>query len=1099
MTRLSCSASRPSYVILSAAVAALIFAHTSIAIASRALKPEDSARVPAGQRSPEALAPARARASLARLPLSFEPNVGQSCGHGRGQCGNQGCVKFLSRAGGINLMLSAKEIVMELSRSDLGLRNRDLNGSWKISDYPQTQNRIKTPAKLKMKLGRANPRPEISGVEELLGRCNYFTGSDPAGWRTNIRTFSRVRYSRIYKGVDMVFYGNQRQLEYDFIVEPGASPKPIEIAFEGAEKITLEPNGDLLLETGAGKVRQHRPVAYQEAGGTRREVAASYVVKGNRVGFRIGKYDRTRTLVIDPVLSYSTYLGGNNLDEGRAIAVDSAGNTYVAGLTNSSTFPVTPGALQTTPGAPAGSPISFISKIDSSGTTLIYSTYLSANVTSIALDGAGNVYATGSSRINLSLPTTPGAFQPVVAGGSDAFVTKLNASGSALVYSTFLGGNTGFNSANFSPDTGIDIAVDSAGNAYVAGETFSSDFPTTQGAFRPALNSLRDGFITKLNPSGTALVYSTYIGDTGFSFTSTFGEQTMGIAVDSTGHAHVTGTTTSPNFPVVNALQPNFTAGTCGGDDVVFICADAYVMKMNPAGTMPVYSTYLGGQGQDEGRDIAVDSSDNVYVAGVAGLGFPTTAGAFQTTPGGMNEAAGGVENPGGGDAFLAKINPQGTSLVFSTYLGGGNTDRATGIAVDSTGDVHITGSTTSSDFPLTDDAIQGASGSSALLKSLDSAAAWAGIDKDITDKIVLSLAIDPVNPSNIYAGTQREGIFKSTDAGNSWIAVGPDFAIIKEIVIDPADPSVIFAGGFALFKSTDAGNSWRTLSGQNLNNVNAIAIDHKNRSIIYAGTGGFIGHVVVPGRIHKSTDGGETWQVTGFNNDAPPPDLTVVHALVVDPNKHSLIHAGTSRGVFRSNTGGRKWKRASRPGFTQALAVDPQDSKTLYAGGSELFRNTKGGALNKWVKIGSGLPGFPITEIAINPQNPMIIYASTGIPGLYKSTDGGLTFQPSGLNDLAVFTVALAPQTPSVVYAGGLRESDAFVATISASGSSLIHSTYLGARPDERGNGIALDGEGDIYVIGTTFSRNFPVVNALQADYGNFGDAFVTKISLED
>ncbi|HKY03672.1 MAG TPA: SBBP repeat-containing protein [Blastocatellia bacterium] len=948
-----------------------------------------------------------------------------------------------------------------------------------------------------MKLTRANPRPEISGEQELPGRSNYFTGRDPSAWRTNIRTFARVRYGGVYKGVDMVFYGRQGQLEYDFIVEPGASPKPVEVAFEGAEKITLEASGDLLLETAAGCLRQHRPVAYQETGGIRREVAASYIVKGNRVGFRLGEYDPTRTLVIDPVLSYSTFLGGDNIDEGRAIAVDSEGNAYVAGLTASSTFPATEGAFQNPPVSPAGFPVSFISKIDPSGTTRLYSTFLSATVTSIAIDSAGNVYATGGAPANFTFPTTPGAFQPSAAGGTDAFVTKLNATGSALVYSTFLGGNTGFNGATLSTDAGIDIAVDAEGNAYVAGETFSRDFPTTQGAFRPALASFRDGFITKLNPTGAALVYSTYLGDTGFNFASASGDQRMGIAVDSAGHAYVTGTTSSRDFPVVNALQPNFTEGTCGIDDVVFVCSDAYVIKMNPTGTMPVYSTYLGGRGQDEGRDVTIDSAGNAYVTGIAGPGFPTTAGAFQTAPGGRREGFGSVDNSTGGDAFVAKINAEGASLVYSTYLGGGNGDRATGVAVDSTGNVHITGSTTSSDFPVTANAIQAASGSSALLKSLDGANAWASVDKDISDKLVLSLAIDPVNPAIIYAGTQQEGIFKSTDAGNSWASVAPDFRNIAEIVIDPADPATIFAGGFALVKSTDAGNSWTVLSGQGLNAVNAIAIDHKNRSIIYAGTGGFTGHAIVPGRIHKSTDGGATWQITGFNKNAGLFDLTVVHALVVDPNKHSVIHAGTSTGVFRSKTAGKKWKRAARPGFTQALVIDPQDSSTIYAGGSELFRNTRSGAPGKWLKIGSGLPALPVTEMAINAQNPMIIYASTGITGLYKSTDGGLTFQPAGLNDMRVFTVGLNPQAPSTLYAGGFRDSDVFVATLNAAGSALLHSTHLGARPGDRGSGISLDGAGDIYITGVTFSSNFPVANALQPGYGGMGDGFVTKISL--
>jgi hypothetical protein len=589
-----------------------------------------------------------------------------------------------------------------------------------------------------MKLRNANPAAKVTGVDELAGTSNYFIGNDPAKWRTNVPTYAKVKYEGIYSGIDLVYYGNQRQLEYDFIVAPGANPHRIVFDIRGAKRIRRDEHGDLVLrmETGEGEIRWHKPVVYQEKDGKRQEIAARYAIAdSNRVAFELAKYDASRPLYIDPLI-YSTCLGGSGYDFGWAIAADSASNAYVTGFTTSTDFP-TMNPLQAANGGgydafvakinPAGSalvyctylggsgnedypypsgsgagwggiavdsvgdayvtgsttstnfpmmnplqpansaapnPTAFVVKLGPTGSALVYSTYLGGSDwdqgSGIAVDSLGNAYVAGLTS-STDFPVTPGAFQTTSGGNSDAFVAKLNPTGSALIYSTFLGGS-GY-------DFGWAIAADSAGNAYVTGQTDSSDFPT-MNPLQPANHGVNDAFVAKLNPTGSALIYSTYLGgsnqDAGF-----------GIAVDSAGNAYVAGSTWSTDFPTMNPLQPTYGGGL-----------DAFVAKIDPTGSALVYSTYLGGSKWDVGQAIAVDSEGNAYVTGQTySLNFP-------------------IDNPvqkrngGGLDAFVSKLNPTGSALVYSTYLGGGGNDRGNGVAVDSAGNAYVTGYTASTNFP---------------------------------------------------------------------------------------------------------------------------------------------------------------------------------------------------------------------------------------------------------------------------------------------------------------------------------------------------------------------------------------------------------------
>jgi hypothetical protein len=597
------------------------------------------------------LGPNQLPAAYGQLPLSFEANQGQTAAQ----------VNFLARGPGYALFLTPGEAVLSLQKPAAANP-----GPGAAAPAPEGD-------VLRMQLVGASATPQVAGLDQLPGTSNYFIGNDPSQWHTNVPNFARVAYQGLYPGVDLVYYGNQRQLEYDFVVAPGASAGAIRLEFQGAESMALDAQGNLVLHTAGGDVVEQAPVLYQQSGGVRQAVPGRFVLEGDgQVGFAVGAYDASRPLIIDPVLSYSTYLGGSGGDSGLGIAVDGAGNAYLTGRTTSTDFP-TANPIQA---ALSGDGDAFVAKLNASGTALAYSTYLGGSGfeegTGIATDGAGNAYLTGLTS-STNFPTAD-PLQAAYGGGLfDAFVAKLNASGTALAYSTYLGGS--------GDDEGNGIAVDSAGNAYLTGHTTSTDFPTIN-PLQAANGGGRDAFVAKVNASGAALVYSTYLGGNASI------EYGQGIAVDSAGNAYVTGSTDSTNFPTANAIQV-----ANGGFE------DAFVAKLNASGTALAYSTYLGGSGHDGGFGIAVDSAGNAYVIGSTNsTNFPT-ANPLQAANGG-----------GYADAFVAKVNASGTALVYSTYLGGGGADEGYSIAVDSAGNAYVTGYTQSSNFP-TVNAIQVANG----------------------------------------------------------------------------------------------------------------------------------------------------------------------------------------------------------------------------------------------------------------------------------------------------------------------------------------------------------------------------------------------------
>jgi hypothetical protein len=609
----------------------------------------------------------RVRSNFGALPLAFEANQGQTDPR----------VKYMARGSGYTVFLTPNDTVFALHSS--ASTSPSAAPTMNVADrFHALAAQKQVTASISMKLTGGNPQPQIAAQNELPGHSNYFIGRDPSQWQTGVKQYSRVSYRGVYPGVDMAFHGQQRQLEFDFIVAPGASASPIGFDVSGAGKISTDAGGNLVLASKAGNVLLHKPVAYQEQNNTRQPVDAGFVVQANnKIGFTLGNYDRSRELVIDPSVTYATFLGGTADDEAYAIAIDSSGAAYVTGETSSTNFPTSSGApyksYQTNIDA-------FVSKISADGTKLDYSTYVGGTGkdggNAIAVDASGNAYVAGAtdSGAGSNFPITLGAAQTSPQGGFDAFVLELNSAGGALTFCTYLGGSL--------DDFAFGIAVDTSG-VYVVGGTSSTDFTsrTTTNGFQTTISGTSNGFVTKLNPSGSAFIYSSYLG--GGS-----NDVANAVAVDSSNQAYVTGATSNANgnFPTKNPLQ-QFCGGTssgCGG------LHDAFVTVVNSAGTSLVYSTFLGGTQEDQGLGIAVDGSGDAYVTGftLSKTNFPLVS-ALQGSFGSASQ-----------QAFVAEINSGGTALVYSTYLGGSVSQTGTGIAVDSNKNAYVTGQTTSTNFP---------------------------------------------------------------------------------------------------------------------------------------------------------------------------------------------------------------------------------------------------------------------------------------------------------------------------------------------------------------------------------------------------------------
>jgi hypothetical protein len=623
-----------------------------------------------------------------KLPLSFEVNDGQTAEE----------VKFLSRGPGHTLFLTATETVMvlwerrqspaaEFLERKLRFNQAPTDG---IAELTQKQHMPVSESRsvLRMKLAGASPEAPVAGLKQLPGATNYFIGNEPRKWRTGIRSYAGVKYSNIYPGVDLVYYGNGKQLEFDFVVAPGADAHAIQMSFEGADDIEIDSAGNLLMKVSGHPLKLRKPVVYQDIAGIRKELSGSYIFDGQSrlVSFDLASFDSTRPVIIDPVLEYSTYLGGTGGDVGAGIAVDAQGSAYIVGETISIDFPTTPGAIESGPRYDDA----FVLKLSPDGSALEYATYLGGSdldwAVGIGLDPSGNAYVTGKT-FSADFPTTSGAFQEACPSTGDGcwpgfvFVTKLNSTGTALIYSSYLGGGLqALGAAGFSDPGGI--AVDAAGHAYVTGQAAASNFPTTPGAFQTGSSGSGDAFVTKFDIDGSSLVYSTYLGGSREDYG-------LGIAIDAEGNAFVTGYTGHPfgvnDFPT-----------TPGSFQSQGNTIDAFVTKLNPSGAGLVYSTLLGGSQTlpgsladfDSGLGIAVDATGSAYVTGKTwSSDFPT-----------LNPPAEVMKPPpAAAHSFITKLKPDGSGLIYSTYLAPGG---AGGVAVDSSGNAYVAGAAYPQWFP---------------------------------------------------------------------------------------------------------------------------------------------------------------------------------------------------------------------------------------------------------------------------------------------------------------------------------------------------------------------------------------------------------------
>ena len=688
--------------------------------------------------TPNTAQTARVGTRYGQVPLTFEANRGQSAGQ----------VKFLSRGKGYTAFLTASGMTITLRPS--GSNRRPSAAAVQPSATTTLQFQV---------LG-ASKHPAVIGEDPQPGRVNYFIGNDPTKWQRNVPTYAKVRYKNVYPGIDLVYYGNHQQLEYDFAVAPGADPRQIQFQIGGANQIQVDAAGNLVLKTSGGELHFESPIVYQESNGQRVPVNGGYIVKDStHIGFQVAHYDAGHALVIDPVLVYSTYLGGSGDDQPSGIAVDASGNVLVAGTTDSADFP-----LAATNSLAAGNPHVFVAKLDPTGSNLIYADYLGGNnqdyAAALTVDADDNVYVTGSTASSNFPTVTP--YQGTYPGTFNGFLSKISPDGSSLSYSTYFGGN--------GADFPASLAVDAAGEMVIAGYTTSTNLPVAN-AYQSTASANGGGqygnygFLTKFSADGSALVYSTYFGgSTNVAFncggTACWPQPDSAIAgmvLDASGNAYVTGTTNTYNFPVTEGaylatntapqyssvgfvskftgsgtLQystyfyegsgqvTNPTAIAVDGSGSAYItglalsdgtfpvtstsicdpgvsgegCNYAFVTKFDTTGATLLYSTFLGANNNAAPQSIALDAAGDAYVLA------STTTGSMQT-----NNALQPYTN--GNDLLLVEINPTATTQLLASYLGGSGNDSPNGMALDSDGNVYVTGTTDSTDFPTTQGAFQ--------------------------------------------------------------------------------------------------------------------------------------------------------------------------------------------------------------------------------------------------------------------------------------------------------------------------------------------------------------------------------------------------------
>jgi len=667
----------------------------------------------------------KTKVSYMNIPLFFIENQGQLPKK----------VRYCEKGKGHEILFAEDGVYFSLLSSHGKMQKHE-------NSQMATKNVTKNPKRyvnFELSFLNAKPHPQIIGEGEKTGKVNYFKGKDPNKWKINIPTYGAVTYKNVYKGIDIKFYGDNKSLEYDIIVHPGADISRMKFSHEGIEDLHLSENGDLVINAKDGTLIHKRPCIYQEINGKRIEREGSFRVINNKTyAFNVRNYDQNYVLILDPVLAFSAYLGGSADDEAAAMVIDNDGNICIAGETRSSDF-ITQDPYQHIYGDGDGD--AFVSKLSGDGSSLIFSTFFGGSswdyAKTIEVDNSGNIYVAGSTRSS-NFPVM-NAFQGNRNGGGDAFVAKFSGDGYSLIFSTYLGGNSyeGING----------LGIDTSYNICVAGYTFSTDFPTENPFQEEHGGSNFDGFITKLSANGSSLIFSTYFG-------GTYTDYIHNLVLDGENNVIVTGyTDSSSDFPIYQAVQ-----GGYGGN------ADAFVSKFSPSGASLVFSTFLGGGSADEGRDLSVDSKGNIYVAGsTRSSNFPTKNPIQQNHNGGQY------------DAFVTEISGDGTTLLFSTFLGGGTGmpglkgwDMAYALTVDESKNIYVAGFTNCADFPLENAFQKSSSGSSDAFVSMISAdhsrlifsTYLGGNSSDFANALALNGA------GNLYVAGATDGFDEPTAGG---------------------------------------------------------------------------------------------------------------------------------------------------------------------------------------------------------------------------------------------------------------------------------------------------------------------------------------------
>ncbi|MFN0085202.1 MAG: FG-GAP-like repeat-containing protein [Blastocatellia bacterium] len=983
---------------------------------------------PAGH-APDRAARERIWEAHGKLPLGFEENRGQADAR----------VKFLARGGEYGMFLTGAGVKLALGGSALTFS-----------------------------LAGANPLPAVRGLDPLPGRSHYFRGNDPNRWVTGVAQYARVKYESVYPGIDLVFYGNQRQLEYDFIVRPGADPGRIELVLDGAAGLRLNAEGDLVIETPGGEMVQHKPFVYQEAGGERRRVAGRHRIAGrNRIAFEIGAYDRDRPLVIDPVLVYASLLGGNNSETAYAVAVDADGNAYLAGETSSVDFPGASPIQPAVLGVDA-----MVLKMNAAGTALVYAAYLGGDgadsARGIAVDGAGNAYAAGFTQ-SANFPTTPGALQTAIAGPDSAFVTKLNAQGSALSYSTFLGASQG--------EAAQAITVDGSGSAYVLGTTGSADFPAAN------LTNARIGSSLYKTASGGA----TWAGQGG----ALPSRQVLAIAIDPKAPMTIYAGTLLGVYKSANGGASWARPGT--GE---FAAIQSVDLEIDPVTPSTVYSVTGGGllRSLDGGAtwELKVAGISNAFQFYDLAMDPKNPRTLYVGTDAGVFASSNGGDNWG----------PINTGL---TGIGFPNPPRVRKIAIDPVNPSTVYLSTSRNVF-----------------RSIDGGASWAAANTGLGGGLSEAplIVIDPSSPQTLYAALLN-GLYKTVNGGGNWTAINSGLTAvvngasvtyrINALAIEPGAPMTLYAGtnGFGVFKSVNGGAAWSAANtGLNNQTVSALAIDPGGPMTVWAGTNaGFdllVARIAPAGNalgFLKILGGYETEGARGIALDR---EGRVYLTGVTNSPNYPAVNA------FQSALGG------SNDGFVTKL--DGQSGAILYstylggAGNDEARGVAVDEAGNAVVAGRTASANFPVRN-PIKPENKEVFLFDAFVAKLNPQGSGLIysTYLGGSSNDEAT---AVAVDSAGNAYVGGQTSSldfpvigatqpslaagtDGFVTRLNAAGSQILFSTYLGGGSADQITSIAVDGSRGIYVAGGTSSGNFPSRNPIPLPPNRrLPDAFLAKLA---